>query len=217
MLTCGYDYMTEGWNHQSYIAYAFVFDYCIPMTLVLYFYSQIVKKVWAHEASLRAQAKKMNVDSLRANQDSSKESIEFRIAKVCFSCPKLDNFVLKMAKTEILKCPKFHEFLDEKFISKIALLFSFFWYKIVLKTFIMNYTFSGRHYQCVPLGLILDSLCCHSNDCLLWKPIRDHSSCHSNSSIHSEICLLFQSPRFCRQSSFAQEGFEQENAVFGNL
>ena len=85
MLTCGYDYMTEDWNHQSYILYAFTFDYVVPMILVLYFYSQIVKTVFAHEAALRAQAKKMNVENLRANQDSSKDNVEFRIAKVAIT------------------------------------------------------------------------------------------------------------------------------------
>ena len=85
MLTCGYDYMTEDWNHQSYILYAFTFDYVVPMVMVFYFYSQIVKTVIAHEATLKAQAKKMNVESLRANQDNSQESVEFRIAKVAIT------------------------------------------------------------------------------------------------------------------------------------
>jgi r-opsin len=43
---------------------------------------QIVKAVVMHEAALKAQAKKMNVDSLRSNADDGKESAEIRIAKV---------------------------------------------------------------------------------------------------------------------------------------
>ena len=35
-----------------------------------------------HEAALKAQAKKMNVDSLRSNADEGKEGAEIRIAKV---------------------------------------------------------------------------------------------------------------------------------------
>jgi r-opsin len=38
--------------------------------------------VYAHEKSLRDQAKKMNVASLRANEDASKQAAEIRIAKV---------------------------------------------------------------------------------------------------------------------------------------
>ena len=45
------------------------------------FYSSIVKAVVAHEKSLRAQAKKMNVDSLRSGAQSE-ESAEIKIAKV---------------------------------------------------------------------------------------------------------------------------------------
>ena len=34
---------------------------------MIFFYTQIVKAVVMHEAALKAQAKKMNVDSLRSN------------------------------------------------------------------------------------------------------------------------------------------------------
>ena len=37
------------------------------MLAVIYFYSQIVKAVVTHEAALRRQAEKMNVESLRSN------------------------------------------------------------------------------------------------------------------------------------------------------
>ena len=43
---------------------------------------QIVKAVVAHESALRAQAKKMNVESLRSNVKDGDESAEVRIAKV---------------------------------------------------------------------------------------------------------------------------------------
>ena len=37
------------------------------MAAIVYFYFQIVRAVIMHEAALKAQAKKMNVSSLRAN------------------------------------------------------------------------------------------------------------------------------------------------------
>ena len=40
-----------------------------------------MKAVWAHEATLKEQAKKMNVESLRSNAKEG-ESAEFKIAKV---------------------------------------------------------------------------------------------------------------------------------------
>jgi hypothetical protein len=45
------------------------------------FMFKIVKAVVMHEAALKAQAKKMNVESLRAG-DQSGDSVEFKIAKV---------------------------------------------------------------------------------------------------------------------------------------
>merc|ERR1719219_1053010 len=84
-LTCSYDYLTEDWNHKSYILYAFCMNYCFPMLTVFFFYSQIVKAVVAHEAALREQAKKMNVDSLRSNTGGNDESAEIKIAKVAIT------------------------------------------------------------------------------------------------------------------------------------
>lgn len=58
------------------------------MLLIIYYYSQIVKHVFSHEKQLRAQAKKMNVESLRSNQKAGSSTAEVRIAKaaitICF-------------------------------------------------------------------------------------------------------------------------------------
>ncbi len=43
---------------------------------------KIVKAVVVHEAALRKQAKKMNVESLRSSVDHTEESAEVKIAKV---------------------------------------------------------------------------------------------------------------------------------------
>merc|ERR1719419_1099666 len=81
LVTCSFDYISQDWNKKSYMIYAMVFNYCVPMILITFFYVQIVKAVWAHEASLKEQAKKMNVESLRSNAKEG-ESAEFKIAKV---------------------------------------------------------------------------------------------------------------------------------------
>lgn len=59
------------------------------MSAIIYYYSQIVSQVVNHEKALRAQAQKMNVESLRSNQaGQANTSVEVRIAKaaitVCF-------------------------------------------------------------------------------------------------------------------------------------
>ena len=66
-VTCSYDYLSQDWNRKSFLLYAFIGNYCIPMLALIYFYFQIVRAVIMHEAALKAQAKKMNVSSLRAN------------------------------------------------------------------------------------------------------------------------------------------------------
>ena len=53
--------------------------------LIATFYYSIVKAVVAHESALRAQAKKMNVDSLRSGGKDSEESAEVKIAKVAIT------------------------------------------------------------------------------------------------------------------------------------
>jgi len=82
LFTCSYDYLKDDWNSKSYVIFGFFFCYLIPMVMVFFFYSSIVKAVWAHEHALREQAKKMNVDSLRSNANTSVETAEVRIAKV---------------------------------------------------------------------------------------------------------------------------------------
>ena len=67
-MSCSFDYLSDDWNRKSFVLYAFICNYCFPISLVIFFYSQIVKAVVAHESALKAQAKKMNVDSLRSNQ-----------------------------------------------------------------------------------------------------------------------------------------------------
>ena len=105
-LTCSYDFLSEDWNSKSYVLYAFINNYVLPLLLVIFFYSQIVRAVVVHEAALKAQAKKMNVDSLRSNtvrnsfnvtdivhkskffqsfQDENAESAEMKIAKVAIT------------------------------------------------------------------------------------------------------------------------------------
>ena len=65
MVTCSYDYMTADFNHKSFVAYALMFHFIVPMVVIIYFYSSIVKAVVSHERTMKEQAKKMNVDSLR--------------------------------------------------------------------------------------------------------------------------------------------------------
>nr|ART29894.1 opsin [Heliconius atthis]ART29898.1 opsin [Heliconius atthis] len=88
LTSCSFDYLTNTFDTKLFVGCIFICSYLFPMGFIVYFYSGIVKQVFAHEAALREQAKKMNVESLRSNQNASAESAEIRIAKaaltVCF-------------------------------------------------------------------------------------------------------------------------------------
>ena len=60
--------------------FAYIANYFTPLAMIAYFYSHIVRAVVVHEKTLKEQAKKMNVDNLRAGGDKE-ESNEFKIAK----------------------------------------------------------------------------------------------------------------------------------------
>jgi len=78
--SCTTDYLSKDFNNRSYGIFIFLWCYCLPLGAILYFYFFIIKSVAAHESAMRAQAKKMNVASLRSGTEG--ESAEMRVAKV---------------------------------------------------------------------------------------------------------------------------------------
>ncbi|XP_055689643.1 opsin, ultraviolet-sensitive-like [Lutzomyia longipalpis] len=88
LTSCSFDYLTDTFDNHLFVGAIFVCSYMIPMSMIIYFYSQIVSHVVNHEKTLREQARKMNVDSLRSNTTASNQTAEIRIAKaaitICF-------------------------------------------------------------------------------------------------------------------------------------
>jgi len=82
--SCSFDYLTRDFSTRSFGIAIFVFDFCIPMFIIVFSYIFIVKAICNHEKAMREQAKKMNVDNLRSNQAQA-ESAELRIAKVAMT------------------------------------------------------------------------------------------------------------------------------------
>ena len=75
----------QGLNEKTFILFAYIFNFFFPMFLICHFYSSIVKAVFEHERNLRAQAKKMNVETLRSMSQTDVESSEFKVAKVAIT------------------------------------------------------------------------------------------------------------------------------------
>ncbi|XP_071516834.1 compound eye opsin BCRH1-like [Panulirus ornatus] len=82
--SCSYDYLTQDWNTKSYNISIFVFDFFLPASIITCSYIFIVKAIFAHEAAMRAQAKKMNVSNLRSNEAETQRA-EIRIAKTAIA------------------------------------------------------------------------------------------------------------------------------------
>ncbi|CRK95672.1 CLUMA_CG009130, isoform A [Clunio marinus] len=85
LTTCSFDFLTDDEDTRVFVACIFVWAYCIPMILIMTFYSKLFSHVKAHEKMLRDQARRMNVQSLSANKDDAAQTVEIRIAKACFT------------------------------------------------------------------------------------------------------------------------------------
>lgn len=85
--TCSFDYFDVSFDNKLFVMILFTFAYVIPIALIIFYYSQICRHVFSHEKTLRNQAKKMNVGSLRMNQEANgRMTAEIRIAKATIVC-----------------------------------------------------------------------------------------------------------------------------------
>jgi r-opsin len=85
LTTCSFDFLSANDETRVFVACIFIWAYCLPMILIAFFYTNLFKHVRAHENMLKAQAKRMNVQSLSANKDATAQSVEIRIAKAAFT------------------------------------------------------------------------------------------------------------------------------------
>ncbi|XP_068226621.1 rhodopsin-like [Palaemon carinicauda] len=103
MTACGTDYLSEDIYSQVYL-YLYAADcYILPLFLIIFCYTFIMKAVFNHEKQMREQAKKMGVKSLRNDPEAKKTSSECRLAKVALTTVSLwfiawtPYFVINMA------------------------------------------------------------------------------------------------------------------------
>lgn len=80
LTACGTDYLSKDWTSRSYIIVYSMFVYFLPLLMIIYSYYHILSTVFAHEKSMRDQAKKMNVASLRSSDNDVKT--EIKLAKI---------------------------------------------------------------------------------------------------------------------------------------
>ena len=81
MTACGTDYLNKDWFSRSYLLVYGFFVYFLPLFIIVYSYWFIVKAVSEHEKSMKEQAKKMNMASLRSAENQA-TTAEYKLAKV---------------------------------------------------------------------------------------------------------------------------------------
>jgi len=59
LTSCTFDYLSPTDETRAFVGIMFVICYVIPMSLVIFFYSQIVSHVFNHEKALREQVNYM--------------------------------------------------------------------------------------------------------------------------------------------------------------
>lgn len=60
-MTCTYEYVTDEWNPRSFILFAFVFSYCLPLIVLTVYYSRILGAAYSSDSALsRAKVKLAN-------------------------------------------------------------------------------------------------------------------------------------------------------------
>ena len=68
LITCSYEYISDDMNTKTFVMFTLFTNYIAPISVAIFFYSQIVMAVVSHEKALREQAKKMGVESLRSGE-----------------------------------------------------------------------------------------------------------------------------------------------------
>lgn len=55
LTTCSFDYLTDDEDTRTFVITIFFWAYVLPMLLIIYFYSQLLKSIRTHEKMLRDQ------------------------------------------------------------------------------------------------------------------------------------------------------------------
>ena len=61
LVTCTYDFLSDGFNRKSFVFYAFFGNYLIPMGIMIYFYIQIIKTVIKYHGEAK-RTERINVE-----------------------------------------------------------------------------------------------------------------------------------------------------------
>lgn len=61
LTTCSFDYLTDDEDTRTFVITIFFWAYVLPMLLIIYFYSQLLKSIRTHEKMLRDQVSNLMI------------------------------------------------------------------------------------------------------------------------------------------------------------
>jgi len=61
LTTCSFDYLTDDEDTRTFVIMIFIWAYVLPMLLIIYFYSQLLKSIRTHEKMLRDQVSNLMI------------------------------------------------------------------------------------------------------------------------------------------------------------
>ncbi|KAL3876865.1 hypothetical protein ACJMK2_034648 [Sinanodonta woodiana] len=80
--SCTYDYLTRTYNNISFIITLYTVGFALPLSVIVVFYSLIIKAINKHENEMKKTAKKLNAE-MRSNHKNMRT--EIKIAKIAMT------------------------------------------------------------------------------------------------------------------------------------
>ncbi|KZS12137.1 UV wavelength opsin [Daphnia magna] len=88
LTSCTFDYMADNLETKIFVFLLWIWCWIMPLGVIIFSYGKITTQVMTHEARLKEQAKKMNVETLRSGANKDVRN-EIRVAKVGISLTTL--------------------------------------------------------------------------------------------------------------------------------
>ena len=80
-MTCSYEYLSDDWNHKSFVLFAFIWNFCLPCAFLCFFYEKIIIAIFFQEAALKRAQTKL-ISAKKPPLDAREWHIEAKCTKV---------------------------------------------------------------------------------------------------------------------------------------
>jgi len=174
LTTCSFDYLNDNPWDKSFVAFIFTCAYLFPLSILIMCYSKIVSTVFAHEKTLRDQAKKMNVESLRSSNNVRKLDIQCNCSNGHIILCILQCCHFRTTKMPRLKWKSqwqhcfLYFFGNKNYKFATVCIFECYAMQRIICLAIFKHPNQGHH---------LDTLCCNRLDWCFWRQKPSNPCC----------------------------------------